>query len=304
MPAIAVKNLSKRYGSLQAVDNISFEIERGEIFGFLGPNGAGKTTTLEIMEGLRKGDEGTILIDGKQLSRDYQEIKEIIGVQLQSTSIYNKIKVWEALKLFGSYYRHSLSLEHMLDLLSLQEKRNSYVERLSGGQQQRLSLGLALINDPRIIFLDEPSAGIDPQARHNLWAIIRQMKEENRTVVLTTHYMEEAQELCDRVAIMDKGRIIDMDAPQTLIRKQNLKSSIQFLVSDHLDISSLKNLEGVCDLKIVNKNATLFSDHPVKTLSSLMDLSRKKSFRVDQIVLKEPNLEDLFLELTGRGLRE
>ncbi len=304
MPAIVVKNLSKRYGSLQAIDNISFEIEEGEIFGFLGPNGAGKTTTLEIMEGLRKGDEGTILIDGKHLSKEYQEIKEIIGVQLQSTSIYNKIKVYEALKLFGSYYRHSLGVEYMLDLLSLEEKRNSYVEHLSGGQQQRLSLGIALINDPRIIFLDEPSAGIDPQARHNLWAIIHKMKEENRTVVLTTHYMEEAQELCDRVAIMDKGRIIAIDTPKSLIRKQNLKSSIQFPVKDNLPISDLKNLEGVCDVKVVDKNAALFSNNPVKTLASLMDLAERNAFRVDQIVIKEPNLEDLFLELTGRDLRE
>ncbi len=304
MPAITVKNLSKRYGSLQAIDDVSFEIDEGEIFGFLGPNGAGKTTTLEIMEGLRKGDKGTILIDGKHLSNEYQEIKEIIGVQLQSTSIYNKIKVWEALKLFGSYYRHSLSVDYMLDLLSLQEKRNSYVERLSGGQQQRLSLGIALINDPKIVFLDEPSAGIDPQARRNLWAIIHQMKEENRTVVLTTHYMEEAQELCDRVAIMDKGRIIVIDEPQSLIRKQNLQSSIHFPIVDNLDVSLLKSLEGVCDLKVVNKNATLFSNNPVKTLGSLMDLSKSSSFRVDHIVVKEPNLEDLFLELTGRDLRE
>ncbi|MDH4128776.1 MAG: ABC transporter ATP-binding protein [Spirochaetota bacterium] len=296
--------MSKHYGNLKAVDNISFEIHEGEIFGILGPNGAGKTTTLEIMEGLRKADDGTIIIDNKRLDKDYNKIKEIIGVQLQSTSIYNKIKVEEALKLFGSYYKTSLDVDTVLETLSLTEKRKTYYINLSGGQKQRLSLGIAIINNPKIVFLDEPTAGVDPQARRNLWEIILKMKEEGRTVVITTHYMEEAQYLCDRVAIMDMGRIIDIDSPQALIKKQNLQSSIHFPMNGELLISDLHNIVGVIDVKILNGKATLFTHDPIKTLTSLMDISKQKNCHLDHMMLKEPNLEDLFIELTGRDLRE
>ena len=304
MLSIEVKNLSKHYGNLKAVDNISFEIHEGEIFGILGPNGAGKTTTLEIMEGLRKADDGTIIIDNKRLDKDYNKIKEIIGVQLQSTSIYNKIKVEEALKLFGSYYKTSLDVDTVLETLSLTEKRKTYYINLSGGQKQRLSLGIAIINNPKIVFLDEPTAGVDPQARRNLWEIILKMKEEGRTVVITTHYMEEAQYLCDRVAIMDMGRIIDIDSPQALIKKQNLQSSIHFPMNGELLISDLHNIVGVIDVKILNGKATLFTHDPIMTLTSLMDISKQKNCHLDHMMLKEPNLEDLFIELTGRDLRE
>ncbi len=304
MSAIIVKNLSKRYGNLQAVENISFDIKHGEVFGFLGPNGAGKTTTLEIMEGLRKADDGTIIIDDLHLDTNYQEIKQRIGVQLQSTSIYNKIKVKEALKLFAGYYKKSLDVDYILDLLSLNEKKNSYFEQLSGGQQQRLSLGIALINDPKIVFLDEPTAGIDPQARRNLWNIINRMKEQKRTVVLTTHYMEEAQELCDRVAIMDRGQIIDMDSPAALIHKQNLKSTIQIPHIEEIELSYLRQIIGVNDLKVVNNMITMFTQDPIKTLAELMSYKDKKNIKLEQMIVKGPNLEDLFLELTGRDLRE
>ena len=181
-------NVSKSYGDLKAVDNLSFEARRGEIFGLLGPNGAGKTTTLEMIEGLRKPDSGDIYINGHDVRRELHKVKEVIGVQLQSTSIYNKIKIGEALKLFGGYYKTRRSVDELLKLVALEDKRNTYHMKLSGGQQQRFALALALVNDPKVVFLDEPTTGLDPQARRNLWHIISKMRSEAKTVILTTHY--------------------------------------------------------------------------------------------------------------------
>jgi len=218
---IEVKGLTKTYGSLKAVQGIDFYVNQGEIFGLLGPNGAGKTTSIEMMEGLREIDAGEVLINQLSVTKDKQKIKQIIGIQLQSTSLFELLTVEETLKLYASFYTHTLSVEYILEKMNLVEKRSDYVKGLSGGQKQRLAIGLALIHDPKVVFLDEPTTGLDPQARRSLWDVVQQLKEEGKTILLSTHYMEEANVLCDRLAIMDQGKIIALDTPEALIRSLN-----------------------------------------------------------------------------------
>ena len=229
--AVEVKDLTKRYGNLVAVDKVSFAIQEGEIFGILGPNGAGKTTTIEMIEALRKPDGGSIQVCHIDVTRRADKVKEIIGVQLQSTSLYDRIRVTEVIDLFGGYYPKSLPTSEVLQEISLVEKKDSFVESLSGGQKQRLALALSLVNDPRVLFLDEPTTALDPQARRATWDIIERLRQKGKTIILNTHYMEEAERLCDRVGIMDHGQIIALDTPSTLISKQNLDSAIEFTSS-------------------------------------------------------------------------
>ncbi len=218
---IEVQDVKKRYNQLQAVKGVNFFVESGEIFGLLGPNGAGKTTTMEMMEGLRTIDEGDVIINGFSINKEKKKIKRFIGVQLQSTSMFDLLNVEEMLKLYASFYTEALPVEVILDRMNLTEKRKDYVKGLSGGQKQRLAIGLALIHNPRVVFLDEPTTGLDPQARRSLWEIITSLKQEGKTVVLSTHYMEEAHVLCDRLAIMDQGEIIALDTPDALIQGLN-----------------------------------------------------------------------------------
>lgn len=214
---IEVKNLVKKYGELTAVDGISFEVSKGEIFGLLGPNGAGKTTTLEIMETLREKTSGEVYIDGLSIDKDQDSIKRIIGVQLQSAGYYPNLHLNELIELFGGLYNVSVAPEEMLKLVDLDEKAGAKFKELSGGQKQRFSICTTLINQPKIIFLDEPTTGLDPQARRNLWELIKKIKESGTTIMLTTHYMDEAEILCDRVGIIDNGKIITIDSPDNLI---------------------------------------------------------------------------------------
>lgn len=214
-----VQHLTKRYGDLVAVNDISFQVERQEIFGILGPNGAGKTTTLETIETLRPMDAGTVTINGLDIRKDQQRVKRSIGVQLQSSSFFDKLSLTELLLLFGELYGRKVDAAGLLQDVELQEKGKARVNDLSGGQKQRFSIAAALVNDPVVLFLDEPTTGLDPQARRHLWQVIRRIREEGKTIVLTTHYMEEAEELCDRVAIMDYGKIIELAPPQALISK-------------------------------------------------------------------------------------
>jgi ABC-2 type transport system ATP-binding protein len=216
-PIIAVADLRKRYASLTAVDGVSFEVHEGEVFGILGPNGAGKTTTLEMIEGMRPIDEGSATIDGVDVRRDPREVKRRIGIQLQASAFFDELTLTELLHLFGQLYERDVDPGALLALVDLTEKANAQVRTLSGGQKQRFSIASALVNDPRVLFLDEPTTGLDPQARRHMWGLIRRIQEEGHTVVLTTHYMEEAEELCDRVAIMDGGKIIALDTPQALV---------------------------------------------------------------------------------------
>ncbi|MFW6174436.1 MAG: ABC transporter ATP-binding protein [Chloroflexota bacterium] len=214
---IRVRDLRKRYGAVQAVDGISFEVRPGEVFGMLGPNGAGKTTTVEIMEGLRVPDSGEVVVAGINVARDPERVKRAIGVQLQSNAFFTNLKLTELLKLFADIYDADPQPRRLLERVDLQDKADSYFSTLSGGQKQRFSIAVALVHQPGIIFLDEPSTGLDPQARRHMWDLIKSLKADGTTVVLTTHYMEEAEELCDRVAIVDRGRIVAIDSPDALV---------------------------------------------------------------------------------------
>lgn len=216
-PIVAARDLRKRYGSLQAVDGVSFEIAEGEVFGILGPNGAGKTTTLEMIEGMRPIDSGAAVVDGIDVSQDPRGVKARIGIQLQASSFFDELNLVELLELFGHLYDREVDAAALLADVELTDKARSQVRTLSGGQKQRFSIAAALVNEPRVLFLDEPTTGLDPQARRHLWGLVRQIRDRGHTVVLTTHYMEEAEELCDRVAIMDRGVIVALDTPQRLV---------------------------------------------------------------------------------------
>lgn len=217
-PMIEVRNLEKHYGSMRAVKGISFDVKKGEIFGILGPNGAGKTTTLEMIEALRPIDGGTVTLDGINVAKHPQKIRHIIGIQLQSSSFYDKVTLKEQLRMFGSFYGKKVDPVKLLNDVELADKADSYPEKLSGGQKQRFSIATALVNEPRVLFLDEPTTGLDPQARRHLWELIQGIKKRGITVMLTSHYMEEAELLCDRLAIMESGEIIAMDTPKKMVK--------------------------------------------------------------------------------------
>jgi ABC-2 type transport system ATP-binding protein len=216
---IEVKNLTKKYGGLTAVDDISFSVKEGEIFGILGPNGAGKTTTLEMMEGLKRPTAGTITVDGIDVEKDPDEVKARIGVQLQAATFFEALSLTELIETFGAMYNRKVNAMELLEEVQLTDKANVQAKELSGGQRQRLSIAIGLVNDPRVLFLDEPTTGLDPQARRNLWELVEQIKAKGKTVVITTHYMDEAEVLCDRVAIMDAGKIISLNSPRKLIEE-------------------------------------------------------------------------------------
>ncbi|MCH6560734.1 ATP-binding cassette domain-containing protein, partial [candidate division KSB1 bacterium] len=277
---------------------------RGEIFGLLGPNGAGKTTTLEMIEGLRKPDSGELFIDGHNVQTDLNKVKEVIGVQLQSTSIYNNIRVAEALKLFGGYYKKQRSADELLKLVALEDKRTSYHKNLSGGQQQRFAIALALVNDPTVVFLDEPTTGLDPQARRNLWDIIAHMRANDKTVILTTHYMEEAERLCDRILILDHGRKIAEGAPRELVAQLKIESCLEFSANGLFEVEELEKISNVTKVLVKGDDVELFSKNPHNSLLGLMELAKSKKSEIQNLHVRRPTLEDLFLELTGRSLRE
>lgn len=247
---ITVKNLIKRYGKSTTVDDISFQVREGEVFGILGPNGAGKTTTLEMIEALRPIDGGSVTLDGIDVAKHPDRIKEIIGIQLQTTSFFDKLTLREQLRMFASLYGETADPDELLAEVQLTDKARSYVEKLSGGQRQRFSIAAALVNNPRVLFLDEPTTGLDPQARRNLWELVESIKQKGITVVMTTHYMDEAELLCDRIAIMDAGKILTIDTPKKLI---------QALI--------------------------------------------KRGFKKSQTV-EQANLEDVFIDLTGKAIRD
>ena len=301
---IQVENLTKRYGSNTAVNGVSFSVEQGEVFGILGPNGAGKTTTVEMIEGLRKPDSGTITVCGRDACKEADSIKEMIGVQLQATSIYDNITVKEAVNLFGGYYKKRLPAGQILEEVSLTDKKDSRVGSLSGGQKQRLSMGLALVNDPEVLFLDEPTTGLDPQARHNIWSIVEKMRDRGKTVVMTTHYMEEAEHLCQRLAIVDHGKIIATGTPEDLINGAKLDTSIEFNASRELNGlgSRIPGLH-----KITNGTTNKYevkSNRVSRILNDLTNLCFENNIELENISVRKVTLEDVFLAMTGRKLRE
>ena len=302
--AVKVSNLVKRYADLIAVNDISFSVGSGEIFGLLGPNGAGKTTTVEMIEGLRRPDGGAIEVCGIDALQNRDQIKEIIGVQLQSTTLYDKIKVREAIDLFGGYYRKSLPVEQLLELVSITDKQDSYVAKLSGGQKQRVALALALVNDPQVVFLDDPSTGLDPQARRNVWDMVEGLKKQGKTVILTTHYMEEAEHLCDRVGIVDHGKIIALDSPRNLIETSDLESAVEVTCKDENVLEIMQKLDGVTKVMQEGIRYLLHSKETSTVMRALTDLSENKTLRVESMSVRQGTLEDVFLLLTGRTLRD
>jgi ABC-2 type transport system ATP-binding protein len=302
--AVEAKDLTKRYGDLTAVNKVSFTIEEGEIFGILGPNGAGKTTTIEMIEGLRKPDGGSIKVCNTDVVKNVDKVKEIIGVQLQSTSVYDKIKVGEAIDLFGGYYRKSLATIEILHEVSLEEKRDSFVQSLSGGQKQRLALSLALVNDPKVIFLDEPTTALDPQARRNIWEIIEGLSKKGKTIILNTHYMEEAERLCERVGIMDHGQIIALDSPANLISKQRLGSAVEVVSSNGTRKEFFEKLPRVDKVTQDGDKFILHTTEASDLLSDIVHLREENKLHLENVSVREATLEDVFLDLTGRRLRD
>ncbi len=301
---IEVENLYKHYGSIKAVDGISFHVARGEVFGMLGPNGAGKTTTVEIIEGLRVADSGKVSVLGMDVARVPKDVKQEIGVQLQAPSLMPRLKVREILSLFASFYRRSLPVDDVLEMLALTESSKVLVQNLSGGQQQRLSVAAALISDPEIAFLDEPTTGLDPQARRDLWAVIEDMSRRGKTVFLTTHYMEEAERLCDRVAVIDHGSIIAMASPRDLITESFKEKAIQFDMSPPPDQAALRALPGVTNVAIDAEDVVVYSDNIPVTMSALLRFADEAGL-TDQLAdlhVRRATLEDVFLKLTGRKI--
>jgi ABC-2 type transport system ATP-binding protein len=302
---IQVENLSKSYGDVKAVAGISFGIGRGEVFGFLGPNGAGKTTTLSILEGLRKADGGRVTVLGMDVNTAAAQIKQRIGVQLQNTSLLPDLTVVEQVKLFATLYGRPLSHSDCLDLLEwvgLVEKANVLPGKLSGGQQQRLALVLALVNEPEIVFLDEPTSGLDPQSRRALWALIRECRERGSTVVLTTHYMEEAEALCHRVGIIDHGKLVALDTPGALISRLEGVSSIT--MSDYLSLDQVRALAGVVEAQHEGELIRIQTKDVTMTLGALITLAQERGISLGDLHLKQPSLEDVFLKLTGHTIRD
>ena len=304
MPVVEVQDLHKFYGEVRAVDGVSFEVAKGEVFGMLGPNGAGKTTTVEILEGLRERDRGQVRVLGFDPDQAGREVKRRIGVQLQQVALYPRLRVDEVIELFASFYGRSGVAGALVELLGLQDRRKARVSELSGGQQQRLSVALAVVNDPEIVFLDEPTTGLDPAARRNLWDVIQRFQAEGRTVFLTTHYMEEAERLCDRVAVMDHGRIIALDSPDHLVRAHFSEDAIEFSQDDGLTTDELSALPGATRAALEHERFVVFSADIPRTMGGLLAASQERNVAVEDLRVRRATLEDVFLQLTGRTLRD
>lgn len=303
---IEVEHLVKHYGSIKAVNDISFQVKPGEAFGMLGPNGAGKTTTVEIIEGLRSADSGRVSVLGLDIAKVPTRIKQRIGIQLQAPSLLPLVTVQEILNLFAGFYEHSLPVDDVLELLALKDSRKVLVKNLSGGQQQRLSVAMALINDPDIAFLDEPTTGLDPQARRGLWSVIEDMRSRGKTIFLTTHYMEEAERLCDRVAIIDHGQIIAMGSPRELINNYFKESAIQFELEPAPPEIILQSFPGATQVMVSNNEVIVYSENIPATMSAIMKYAEKVDLtgQLKNLYVREATLEDVFLKLTGRKIRE
>lgn len=303
-----VTDLVKHYGEVRAVDGISFAIPDASVFTILGPNGAGKTTTLEILEGIRDPDSGEIEIFGVRLKRIDRDIKERMGVLLQDGNFEPYLKVKEVVALFASFFKDPLSVDEVLNKVALEEKANAYVKTLSGGQEQRLAVGVALVNDPDLVFFDEPTTGLDPQARRNIWSIITDLKERGKTIILTTHYMEEAETLSDNVCIMDYGKIISAGSPRELAARLGQETIIEFTSPDlrEDDLASLAKC-GTDDDCAVRKDGDLITvetEDFVATMEHMLAWAGQRDLPLKNMIVRQPNLEDVFLSLTGRRLRE
>jgi ABC-2 type transport system ATP-binding protein len=303
--ALRCKGLVKRYPDVTAVDGIDLEVRTGECFGLLGPNGAGKTTTVEIFEGLTKPDGGTVEVLGAQWDRgEDRALRNRFGVQLQETQLTEKLTVKETVRLFRSFYTHGRDVESIISLVELEEKRDSRVGKLSGGQKQRLALACALVGDPELLFLDEPTTGLDPQARLKLWDIVEQFRAGGGSIVLTTHYMEEAARLCDRVGVMDHGRVIALDTPTRLIESLGADQIVEFSVKGEINEEGLEHLAGVRGVRAVNNGYALTVFDIGTALPALLSEIERQRVELVTLTTHQATLEDVFVSLTGRMLRD
>ena len=303
-PAIEVADLVKTYGSLRAVDGVSFRVAPGQIFGLLGPNGAGKSTTIEMLEGLRPADGGTIRVLDIDVRREPRRVKERIGVQLQSTAFFKQLSIRQLLGLFGSFFPVALPVERLIGLVNLEEKADTPSGDLSGGQRQRLAIAVALVNDPAVVFLDEPTTGLDPQARRSLWDVIRQLRADGKTVLLTTHYLDEAEQLCDDLVFIDHGKVIAQGTPAGLIAEHFERTTLEFLGDAKLPRETLEALPAVDRWEEANGRVRLSSSHAMETTRALMALCAERGVDLGGFSVHTATLEDVFLKLTGRRIRE
>ena len=314
---IEVQRLRKTYGTTIAVDEVSFEVQEGEIFGMVGPNGAGKTTTIECIEGLRKPDSGSLRVLGLDPQHDSHTLRIRTGMQLQQSNLPERMKVWEALDLYASFYPNPADWKELIQQLGLEEKRNALFSKLSGGQKQRLFIALALLPDPELVFLDELTTGLDPQARHAIWDLVRDVRSKGKTVLLTTHFMEEAERLCDRVAILDHGRIVALDTPANLIRGLGAEERVVFSVEGDnwagtsgqgqalAPTAFEKALSGVGRVEVQGERVVVHgSSSKVPLVSEVVGQLTGLGIRFRDLRTEQPTLEDVFLKLTGREMRE
>lgn len=304
---LSIQGLRKAYGDVVAVDGIDLQVYAGECFGLLGPNGAGKTTTIEICEGLTASDSGTVELFGLTWKQHAAKLRERIGIQLQETQFPDKLTVEEIVKLFRSFYRCGLSVSRIIETVQLTEKRNSRSGNLSGGQKQRLAMACALVGDPDLLFLDEPTTGLDPQARRHLWDLVEDLKSAGRTIILTTHYMDEAERLCDRVAVMDHGRVISLGTPAELIAGIGAEHIVEFAVDpviDNLRIEAIQTLEGVRCTQFDNGRVQLSVSELHKSVPRIFDSLAEHGIKLTEFRTHSATLEDVFVSLTGRNLRD
>jgi ABC-2 type transport system ATP-binding protein len=305
-PIVKVERLSKTYGTTVAVDDVTFDVQEGEIFGMIGPNGAGKTTTIECLEGLRKPDFGTVSVLGVDPQRNTKFLHTHTGMQLQQSNLPERMKVWEALDLYSSFYPKATDWKELLQQLGLEEKRNTTFSKLSGGQKQRLFIALALLPDPQLIFLDELTTGLDPQARHIIWDLVRDLRSKGKTILLTTHFMEEAERLCDRVAILDHGRIVALDTPAALIRSLGAEERVIFSIDGTLPPALEKALSAVGRLEIQGERVVVHGNEgrQIPLVSEVVSQLVGSGVHFRDLRTEQPNLEDVLLKLTGHEMRE
>jgi ABC-2 type transport system ATP-binding protein len=304
--AISVSGLRKKYGDFEAVKGLDFDVATGEVFGLLGPNGAGKTTTVEILEGIRQRTSGEVRVLDFDPDKQKRKLKDRIGVCLQATNLPDKLKVIEALQLFGSLYSRMLDPMDLLKRLSLEEKRDAYYSTLSGGQKQRLAIALGLINDPSLLFLDEPTTGLDPQVRLEIRVLLSELRAEKRTILMTTHYIEEAERLCDRVAIVDQGRIIAIGTPRELQDRSAGKSTIEIVCGETLHGRAIPEWPEATQTTVSGDGRRLVvaSARPARTLVEIVKWVDTQGIGLEDVHLARPTLEDVFIEMTGKRLRE
>jgi ABC-2 type transport system ATP-binding protein len=301
---IQAEDLYKNYGEVAALRGVSFSVEQGEVFGLLGPNGAGKTTTVEILEGMRTPDRGLARVCGIDPEKSGSRFKEMIGAVLQSTSLPDKIRVKEAIELFAKFYSSRANTDDLLKRFQLDEKRDAFYSQLSGGQKQRLALAMALVNNPQVIFLDEPTAGLDPQVRREIYDIIEELKHDKKTVLLTTHYIEEAERLCDRVAIIDYGRVIKTGTPRELKHTSAGTTRIEVRLARPVSDGVLAHLDGVADCREFDGTYVVHSTRAPQTIVALVKQLESDNNELQSLEMFSPSLEDVFIELTGRRLRD